>query len=370
MNNFKKILNILESVYQDKILENILYCTYRFFDEISYDFAYSFLQKVTYDKVSENIVKDTYSDIKNTNHEFLKPEDIFIMFFSKVYNINISDIDNFLSERGVKGTHLSTYSEYDEPMTFEEMIVVFKDINENNEDKEHDIYHVVKSVYENENLITIIVNCYNYLLDISPFLSTYFKENIVKQPFVNKIKTLYKQFEPLTIKPKNFVIGKNIIANIFEISGNKLDFFIDCYIDNTEYYLNLKEIKECDKETEELNTEKNNLTPITFQEVDSISKSFDNPPDDPPVEEINNKGDKGEKYEFVNHPSHYNEWSMEVIDMMEKIYGIENTIMWCEMTAYKYAMRMGFKPTDDIQQEINKRNWYLNKAKELKQKLN
>ena len=45
---------------------------------------------------------------------------------------------------------------------------------------------------------------------------------------------------------------------------------------------------------------------------------------------------------------------MEVIDMMEKIYGIENTIMWCEMTAYKYAMRMGFKPTDDIQQEIDK----------------
>ena len=212
----------------------------------------------------------TYSDIKNTNHEFLKPEDIFIMFFSKVYNINISDIDNFLSERGVKGTHLSTYSEYDEPMTFEEMIVVFKDINENNEDKEHDIYHVVKSVYENENLITIIVNCYNYLLDISPFLSTYFKENIVKQPFVNKIKTLYKQFEPLTIKPKNFVIGKNIIANIFEISGNKLDFFIDCYIDNTEYYLNLKEIKECDKETEELNTEKNNLTPITFLNLSII----------------------------------------------------------------------------------------------------
>ena len=252
MNKFKQILNTLESVYQDKILENILYCTYRFFDEISCDFAYSFLQKVTYDKVSENIVKDTYSNIKNTNHEFLKPEDIFIMFFSKVYNINMSDVDNFLSERGVKGTHLSTYSENDEPMTFEEMIVVFKDINENNEDKEkedkeHDIYHIVKTVYENEKLVTIIVNCYNYLLDMSPFLSTYFKENIVKQPFVNKIKTLYKQFEPSTIKPKNFVIGKYIIADIFEIRGDKLDFFIDCYIDNSEYYLNLKECDESNK---------------------------------------------------------------------------------------------------------------------------
>jgi len=77
-----------------------------------------------------------------------------------------------------------------------------------------------------------------------------------------------------------------------------------------------------------------------------------------------------QSYEFVNHPSHYNEWSYEVIDMMEKIYGTELTAMWCEITAYKYAMRMGFKPTDSIQQEIDKRNWYLNKAKELKNKLN
>ena len=73
-------------------------------------------------------------------------------------------------------------------------------------------------------------------------------------------------------------------------------------------------------------------------------------------------------YEFVNHPSHYNEWSYEVIDMMEKIYGTEATALWCEMTAYKYAMRMGFKPTDSIQQDIDKRNWYLKKAKELRNK--
>ena len=105
-------------------------------------------------------------------------------------------------------------------------------------------YDIIKPVYKNEKLVTIIVNCYNYLLDMSPFLSTYFKENIVKQPFVNNIKTLYKQFEPLTIKYKNFVIGKNIIANIFEIYGDKLDFFINCYIDNSEYYLSLRECNE------------------------------------------------------------------------------------------------------------------------------
>lgn len=75
-----------------------------------------------------------------------------------------------------------------------------------------------------------------------------------------------------------------------------------------------------------------------------------------------------QSYEFVNHPPHYNEWSYEVIDMMEKIYGTENTALWCEMTAFKYAMRMGFKPIESVQQEIDKRNWYLNKAKQLKSK--
>lgn len=82
----------------------------------------------------------------------------------------------------------------------------------------------------------------------------------------------------------------------------------------------------------------------------------------------NTQPENNKSYEFVNHPSHYNEWSYEVIDMMEKIYGTEATALWCEMTAYKYAMRMGFKPTDSIQQDIDKRNWYLKKAKELRNK--
>lgn len=74
-------------------------------------------------------------------------------------------------------------------------------------------------------------------------------------------------------------------------------------------------------------------------------------------------------YEFVNHPSHYNKWSYETIDMMEKIYGTYLTAMWCEMTAFKYITRMGFKPTDNIQRDIQKRDWCLNKANQLKSKL-
>lgn len=70
-------------------------------------------------------------------------------------------------------------------------------------------------------------------------------------------------------------------------------------------------------------------------------------------------------YEYVNHPSHYNNYSMEVIDMMENIWGTEKTALWCEMTAFKYRMRMGTKPDNSIQQDIDKEKWYLNKSKSL-----
>lgn len=71
-------------------------------------------------------------------------------------------------------------------------------------------------------------------------------------------------------------------------------------------------------------------------------------------------------YENVNHPDHYNNYSKEVIDMMEAIWGTENLITFCEMNAFKYRMRMGTKPDNPIQQDLNKEQWYLNKANELK----
>lgn len=75
-------------------------------------------------------------------------------------------------------------------------------------------------------------------------------------------------------------------------------------------------------------------------------------------------------YEMVNHPTHYNNYSVEVIDMMISIWGIEATITWCEMTAFKYRMRMGTKPDNSIEQDLKKEMWYLEKAKELKNNRN
>lgn len=67
--------------------------------------------------------------------------------------------------------------------------------------------------------------------------------------------------------------------------------------------------------------------------------------------------------EAVNHPSHYNSYPIEVIDMMLSIWGKENTINFCLMNAFKYRMRLGLK--DSIEQDLAKEQWYLNKANEL-----
>ena len=209
-------------------------------------------------------------------------------------------------------------------------------------------YITLFNVYQEKALRDILIKCYHYLYyKYSRSLAETFLERILfDNTSIQIVNDTYKRL-PYINFVDNIEKCRIFIANVFCVD---LIYLEDYLSDNK------------DKGTH-LSTYSEDSKPITFQEVDSVHKSLDNPPE----KEINNKG---EQYEFVNHPSHYNEWSMEVIDMMEKIYGTKNTIMWCEMTAYKYAMRMGFKPTDDIQQEIDKRNWYLKKAKELKQKLN
>lgn len=70
----------------------------------------------------------------------------------------------------------------------------------------------------------------------------------------------------------------------------------------------------------------------------------------------------------VSHPAHYNQYEKETIDMMEDIWGPETVRQWCIMTAFKYRMRMGHKSGNSIQQDFEKEQWYLNKAKELRNK--
>lgn len=72
-------------------------------------------------------------------------------------------------------------------------------------------------------------------------------------------------------------------------------------------------------------------------------------------------------YEYVDHPNHYNNYSVECIEMLIKIYGKKEVASWCEMNAFKYRMRAGVKPGISIEQDFKKETWYLNKAKELRE---
>ena len=67
--------------------------------------------------------------------------------------------------------------------------------------------------------------------------------------------------------------------------------------------------------------------------------------------------------EQVNHPQHYTTYDVETIDMMLRIWGVQETISFCKLNAFKYRMRAGHK--DNAQQDIDKALWYENKMKEL-----
>ena len=69
--------------------------------------------------------------------------------------------------------------------------------------------------------------------------------------------------------------------------------------------------------------------------------------------------------EQVNHPSHYNQGQFECIAVMESIYGIEATMDFCLLCAFKYVWRTNNK--DGIQ-DIDKAIWYLKKYKELQER--
>jgi hypothetical protein len=74
-------------------------------------------------------------------------------------------------------------------------------------------------------------------------------------------------------------------------------------------------------------------------------------------------------YDKNGNAKHY-QGRIEVIDMMERIWGTEATMIHCEMTAFKYRMRMGKKSSETVSQDTVKAIWYDNKARELEDKLN
>jgi len=73
--------------------------------------------------------------------------------------------------------------------------------------------------------------------------------------------------------------------------------------------------------------------------------------------------DKYKNGDVVNHPAHYaDSCSLECIDVMEAMFGKENTHNYCLQNAFKYMWRWKNK---NGREDLDKASWYANKAIEL-----
>jgi len=72
-----------------------------------------------------------------------------------------------------------------------------------------------------------------------------------------------------------------------------------------------------------------------------------------------------QEYDMVN-PNHYKQGDKETWEQMLEIWGKDAFIKHCEITAFKYIQRLGKKPNNSIEQDLEKARWYLNKAYDLK----
>lgn len=64
-------------------------------------------------------------------------------------------------------------------------------------------------------------------------------------------------------------------------------------------------------------------------------------------------------------PSHYKRYTKETIDIMKDGFGVEKTKAYCELSAFKYRMRMGTKKGETFEDDLKKEQWYLHKLKQL-----
>jgi hypothetical protein len=67
--------------------------------------------------------------------------------------------------------------------------------------------------------------------------------------------------------------------------------------------------------------------------------------------------------DMVNEPPHYRQGKTEVFDQMVKLFGKDAVMNYCEINAFKYRMRAGYK--GNIGEDVSKALWYENKLREL-----
>ncbi len=158
-------------------------------------------------------------------------------------------------------------------------------------------------------------------------------------------KSYYTKFD---VKCGDLLESENFIVKFYHFLGDNYESF-------------LGELIECKSggKIEGINTFTTEYFRTMSRETsDIITKKLD---------KLNNL-DQKENYDFVN-PEHYKQGSMEVIDMMKLLWGTEALILHCEMTEFKYRMRLGRKPDQPTDRDLQKALWYQEKAKKLRDEL-
>lgn len=84
-------------------------------------------------------------------------------------------------------------------------------------------------------------------------------------------------------------------------------------------------------------------------------------------EENDKKSTAKDENSAVNHPKHYqNEGGLETIDEMILLFGLEETMIFCKLNAWKYRARASKKGSE--QEDLEKANWYILKYQELEKR--
>ena len=74
-------------------------------------------------------------------------------------------------------------------------------------------------------------------------------------------------------------------------------------------------------------------------------------------------------YDEKGNADHYSQDRINVIVKMERVWGTKATMIWCEITEFKYRLRMGKKEDQSLDQELLKADWYLKMAKILQNRV-
>ena len=94
-------------------------------------------------------------------------------------------------------------------------------------------------------------------------------------------------------------------------------------------------------------------TEVTLEQLEEILSKERNLKEQPAV------------YDFVN-PQHYKKMSVETWEMMVSIWGAEKYVAHCEMCAFKYRMRLGEKPDQPVERDLEKARWHEDMAKRIR----